>query len=91
MSHAAHVHLLLQVKAIRAQSAKVHRELEGVFAAFFKKHPLLAPLGEAAVVGWVVTAVLAAPLLALLLPALLLKVPPPSPTLLHVYPLSFTR
>jgi len=62
-----------QVKLVRAKAAQVHAELEGVFSKFFGRYPLLAPLGAAGVVGWVVTALLSAPLLALLLPALLLN------------------
>lgn len=57
-----------------AQAARVQAELETLFGNFLRAHPLLAPLGDKKNVKYVVWSVLAAPLLALLLPALLLPV-----------------
>lgn len=64
------LNVVLQSKGVRVvweNCAKVHAELEGVAGQLFKKHPLLAPLGEASVVGWVVTLLLSLPVLILLL------------------------
>jgi hypothetical protein len=64
----------LQVKAVLTQAARTQAELEALFGRLLRAHPLLAPLGDAKAVKYVVWSVLAAPLLALLIPALLLPV-----------------
>lgn len=63
-----------QVRAVLAQAARTQVELEALFGKFLRAYPLLAPLGDKKTVKYVVWSVLAAPLLALLIPALLLPV-----------------
>lgn len=57
-----------------AQAARTQAELEALFGKFLRAYPLLAPLGDKGAIKYVVWGVLAAPLLALLIPALLLPV-----------------
>ena len=62
------------MRILLAQARRTQAELEAVFSRFLRRFPLLAPLGAAGTVTFVVWAVLAAPLLALLVPLLLLPV-----------------
>ncbi len=64
----------VQVAVLAAQAARVQAELEAVFGKVLRSHPLTAPLGAPGSVKYVVWAVLAAPLVALLLPLGLLPV-----------------
>lgn len=57
-------------KFLAAHASRTHKELEAIFARFLRQHPLLAPLAAAGTIGWVVTTVLALPLLILALPLL---------------------
>ena len=67
-------HVCRQVRTVLAQAARTQAELEALFGKFLRAYPLLAPLGDKGAIKYVVWSVLAAPLLALLIPALLLPV-----------------